>query len=111
MADIKLLPCPFCGGEDVRFGSVGNSLGIDNYIKCNSCNAKIQICEEYGMRKLINKWNNRATEAEIRAKEYENKSGEARKYFMEIVYDELAGDADNYRANRIIDAFDTYAPY
>ena len=45
------------------------------------------------------------------AKEYEDKASEAREEFMEIVYDELADDADNNRANRIIDAFDTLAPY
>lgn len=29
--------------------------------------------------------------------------------FMEMVYDELHSDGDNYRANRIIDAADEYA--
>ena len=33
----------------------------------------------------------------------------ARKDFMDIVYDELSDDADNCRANRIIDAADEYA--
>ena len=33
----------------------------------------------------------------------------ARKDFMDIVYDELSDDADNLRANRIIDAADAYA--
>lgn len=33
----------------------------------------------------------------------------ARKDFMGIVYDELSDDADNHRANRIIDAADAYA--
>ncbi|MBO5629637.1 MAG: hypothetical protein J5965_11245, partial [Aeriscardovia sp.] len=32
----------------------------------------------------------------------------ARKDFMDIVYDELSDDADNLRANRIIDAADAY---
>lgn len=59
MQNKELLPCPFCGGENVRFGSVGNSFGIDNYIKCDSCYAKIQICEEYGIEKLKAKWNTR----------------------------------------------------
>ena len=45
------------------------------------------------------------------AKEYEDKANEAREDFMEIVYAELDEDADNNRANRIIEAFDTYAPY
>ena len=29
--------------------------------------------------------------------------------FMDLVYEELSGDSDNYRANRIIDAADEYA--
>lgn len=33
----------------------------------------------------------------------------ARKDFMDIVYDELSDDEDNLRANRIIDAADAYA--
>lgn len=33
----------------------------------------------------------------------------ARKDFMDIVYDELSDDANNCRANRIIDAADEYA--
>ena len=33
----------------------------------------------------------------------------ARKDFMDIVYDELSDDEDNFRANRIIDAADAYA--
>ena len=33
----------------------------------------------------------------------------ARKDFMDIVYDELSDDEDNFRANRIIDAADVYA--
>lgn len=45
------------------------------------------------------------------AKEYAEIARESREDFMEIVYSELEEDADNNRANRIIDAFDNYAPY
>ena len=51
MAELKknlLRECPFCGSENVRFGSTGNIFGIDNYIKCDDCGGKMQICEEYG---------------------------------------------------------------
>jgi hypothetical protein len=34
--------------------------------------------------------------------------GMTREEFMDIVYSELHSDGDNYRANRIIDAFDEY---
>lgn len=54
----KLLPCPFCGSEDIRMGSTGCSIGVDIYIKCN-CGAKVQICEEYGEEELIKRWNRR----------------------------------------------------
>ena len=54
----ELKKCPFCGSEDVRMGSRGNTLGIDIYVKCN-CGAKVQICEEYGEEELIKRWNRR----------------------------------------------------
>lgn len=55
---IELKPCPFCGSKDIRLGSKGSSIGVDIYIKCN-CGAKVQICEEYGEKELINRWNRR----------------------------------------------------
>lgn len=54
----KLKPCPFCGSEDVKMGSRGNTFCTDIYIKCH-CGAKVQICEEYGEEELINRWNRR----------------------------------------------------
>lgn len=59
MEENNLLPCPFCGSEDVRIGSRGNTLGVDIYVKCN-CGAKVQICEEYGEEELVKRWNSRA---------------------------------------------------
>jgi hypothetical protein len=38
-----------------------------------------------------------------------SKNSDAREDFMFIVYNELSDDADNNRANRIIDAADVYA--
>lgn len=40
---------------------------------------------------------------------YGSNNSNARKDFMDIVYDELSDDEDNLRANRIIDAADDYA--
>lgn len=40
--------------------------------------------------------------------DYGSNNSNARKDFMDIVYDELCDDADNLRANRIIDAADEY---
>lgn len=55
----NLKPCPFCGSENIRIGSRPYSFGTDIYIKCNICQAKIQICEEYGEEELEKRWNRR----------------------------------------------------
>ena len=54
----KLLPCPFCGGQNIRFGSSSHTFGTDIYVHCE-CGAKVQICEEYGYGELIKRWNKR----------------------------------------------------
>lgn len=51
--------CPFCGGEDLMVGSIPYSIGADIYIKCRTCGAKMQICEEYGDDELRRRWNTR----------------------------------------------------
>lgn len=55
--ELKL--CPFCGSKDIRIGSTGCSFGVDIYVKCCICGAKMQICEEYGENELIKRWNSR----------------------------------------------------
>jgi len=54
----KLKPCPFCGSENVKMGSVSFSFGADIYVKCD-CGAKVQICEEHGEKELVKRWNSR----------------------------------------------------
>lgn len=56
---IKLKPCPFCGSKDIRTGSTGCSFGVDIYVKCCICGAKMQICEEYGEEEMVKRWNTR----------------------------------------------------
>lgn len=56
---IKLKPCPFCGSKDIRTGSIGCSFGVDIYVKCCTCGAKMQICKEYGEEEMIKRWNTR----------------------------------------------------
>lgn len=73
MSEIKLKPCPFCGGEDIyETYSQECSLGTKNpEIFCNSCKAILSIeddspymtCDEdYAYRKAKTKeaWNTRA---------------------------------------------------
>ena len=57
MAELK--SCPFCGSKDIKTGSRFLEYGTDNFICCNTCGAKIQICEEYGMEELEKRWNTR----------------------------------------------------
>lgn len=45
---------------------------------------------------------------QLTVKEQENLKELVRQQFMDLVYSELSDDADNYRANRIIDAADEY---
>lgn len=56
----RLKPCPHCGGENIQSGSRENTFGIDIYIKCDNCGAKVQICSEFGEDELIRRWNRRA---------------------------------------------------
>ena len=63
MSELKC--CPFCSSNNIKVGSVGNSLGIDNYIKCVDCGAKIQICDGYEMEHLEELWNRRTPMANI----------------------------------------------
>lgn len=61
----ELKPCPFCGSENLRQGTVGYSCGIDIYIKCVDCCGKMQLCEEYGEKQLIKAWNRRANDGKV----------------------------------------------
>ncbi len=69
MAELK--KCPFCGGE-AKLNYVGTCIPL-YFVSCEECGCK----QESSIHKeaVINSWNNRATEAEIRAKAehtYEN---------------------------------------
>lgn len=58
----ELRECPFCGKKNIGVGNIPCSFGTDIYIKCINCNAKIQICEEYGWDELYEKWNRRVAD-------------------------------------------------
>lgn len=78
-------------------------------IPCSECEKRYgKNCDKAKQSLTIDKC--KAIVQEV-AKEYAEIARESREDFMEIVYSELEEDADNNRANRIIDAFDIYAPY
>ena len=61
--EVELLPCPFCGSEDVDPVSIEGSLGyssIKDYIKCNSCGAQGGIVIDGELSDAIKNWNMRA---------------------------------------------------
>ena len=51
--------CPCCDSENIEVGSVVVSFGEDIFIKCNSCNLKMQLCKEHGWEELLKRWNTR----------------------------------------------------
>lgn len=54
MSEIRLNPCPFCGGN----GEVINAIHSVFWVKCNYCGATSEIATmEY---KAIENWNRRA---------------------------------------------------
>lgn len=96
MSEIKLLRCPFCGGEAEL---LKGQCEIDNYVMCLECRSKTKLYNTKAS--AIKAWNTRKPMERIaeRLEEY-------RDDFMNDVYEELREDADNCRANRIIDRFD-----
>ena len=96
MSEIKLLRCPFCGGEAEL---LKGQCEIDNYVMCLECRSKTKLYNTKAS--AIKAWNTRKPMQNIveRLEEY-------RDDFMNDVYEELREDADNCRANRIIDRFD-----
>ena len=99
----ELKRCPFCGGEAELITTYDTEM-----VRCKKCFGKTQtftgdyydegqMCGMYA----IPAWNTRKPMDRIveRLEEY-------RDDFMNDVYEELREDADNCRANRIIDRFD-----
>lgn len=56
--NVKLKPCPFCGGE----AHLVNSMGWPHWVWCNECGARVQSTKfaEEGDAEAIAKWNRRA---------------------------------------------------
>lgn len=63
--EIELLPCPFCGSEDVEPIHICGSWGYissKDYITCNSCGAQGGVVKDGKLSDAIEKWNMRAEE-------------------------------------------------
>lgn len=102
-SDKRLLPCPFCGGkavldrEDIFCDNCFLSMKIDSRLT----NGEAETYEE-AREQVIEAWNTRKPMEKIaeRLEEYRDE-------FMDDIYEELREDADNCRANRIIERFDS----
>ena len=56
----KLIPCPFCGSEDVEINSVTIGERESSYIFCNSCGAYVEFdYSNHGWEETIELWNRR----------------------------------------------------
>jgi|SRR5882724_10344969 len=55
--EVELLPCPFCGSQDLMLDSLGDS--DDWFVSCNGC--EIQQIANYTREIAIERWNKRAT--------------------------------------------------
>ncbi len=55
MSEIKLLPCPFCGGEAEY--CKGDWIGKEYWVKCTKCSCKTSLSNNY--KKPIEEWNTR----------------------------------------------------
>ncbi len=58
----ELKKCPFCGGEAKEILILGR-----DGVSCVECGAMFRAEWEEEAKDVVNRWNNRATEAEIRA--------------------------------------------
>ena len=63
MAELK--KCPFCGGEAKEILILGR-----DGVGCVECGAMFRAGWEEEAKDVVNRWNNRETESEIRAKAY-----------------------------------------
>lgn len=59
MSEIKLKPCPFCGGTDLHY-YVDNF--VRTYVECNTCGVKVQGAynSKKGEKEADEFWNRRA---------------------------------------------------
>ena len=56
MAEIKLLPCPFCGGEAIKTAFSWGNISDEYSIKCTICGASTTVLKS---EEVIKAWNTR----------------------------------------------------
>lgn len=52
--EVKLKPCPYCGGEAEFRSQFDQVLGRMWFIRCNSCHARSDLFAEYNNRNIFN---------------------------------------------------------
>ena len=101
MSEIKLLPCPFCGGE--AFISCDTEAPIDTVgrmwaytVVCASCCARSGLCYSVEMAKKA--WNTRKPMQEIMERLEELRTdydGEVNSSFIDMCIDIVKGGVEN----------------
>lgn len=55
----ELKPCPFCGGEATLYND-----GVLKYIYCTNCGCRTTRFDWYDKKRMVQKWNRRASDAD-----------------------------------------------
>jgi hypothetical protein len=56
-AGTKALPCPFCGGTDLKFYTIILRMSVFTFIKCRNWNCEAGGPADLGRSGAIEKWN------------------------------------------------------
>ena len=89
MSEIKLKPCPFCGGE-ARINKGHSRLAEWYTVSCSKCHVT-QTVRYIKPEKAIEAWNTRA-DADIRAKTIDDCMNEIREYAINAYDWEIGGE-------------------
>ena len=90
MSEIKLLRCPFCGGEAEL---LKGQCEIDNYVMCLECRSKTKLYNTKAS--AIKAWNTRKPLQNI-VERLEEQAEECRKYWQEFDDEDSFGAMNAY---------------